>query len=202
MLALRDYQGTIMAMQVEVVPYESQCGAVPVMIWMFLMENEEVLRRRCRQLMRTPQDAEDALSELRLHLFKLLIKDFEQLALIKNVTAWLARIAHNYCIDCMRKTQLTCSLEWLDSDRSEPLIPQIITPGPEQNACFLETLTALTSAMGRLPVLLCEAIELRCVEGAEYDEIAAALETTESNVRKRVQLGRRQLRILMNPIKD
>ncbi|WPN55785.1 RNA polymerase sigma factor [Pseudomonas sp. P9_31] len=155
------------------------------------------MRKRCRQLTRSPQDAEDALSELRLHLFNLFRKEPERLTAIDNVQAWLRRVTSNLCIDRMRKTPATCSLEWLDHDLYESVTWQPLHYGPERTALVLETLEALNVAIERLPASLSKALELRCIDGAEYESMAGTLEISESNARKRVQLARQQLRVLL-----
>ena len=54
--------------------------------------------------------------------------------------------------------------------------------------------------MDQLPVLLCEALELRCIEGAEYQNMASKLAISEQNARKRVQLARQQLRAVLGKL--
>ncbi len=67
-----------------------QGGKEQADIWRFLMDNEAILRQRCRQVIRSPQDA---LSELRLRLFSLLLREPQRLTGIDNVPAWLRRVA-------------------------------------------------------------------------------------------------------------
>lgn len=174
-------------------------GSAQGEIWLFLIHHEVMLRQRCRRLLRRPQDAEDAFSELRLHLFNLLSKDPERLAAVDNVPAWLKRVAHNYCIDRLRKTPITCSLEWLDHDLYESVTWQPLHDDPEHNACLQEALQALNLAIGQLPMPLSQALKLRCIDGAEYEGMAGTLLITASNARKRVQLARQLLRDLLGP---
>ncbi|MBU6956580.1 RNA polymerase sigma factor [Pseudomonas sp. CVAP len=160
------------------------------------------MRKRCRQLTRSPQDAEDALSELRLHLFNLFCKEPERLTTIDNVQAWLRRVTSNLCIDRIRKAPTTCSLDWLDHDLYESVTWQPLHYSPEHTAFLLESLEALRVAIDQLPASLSEALELRCIDGVEYESMAGTLEISESNARKRVQLARQQLRVLLGTFNE
>ena len=163
-------------------------------IWRFLMDNEAILRQRCRQVIRSPQDAEDALSELRLRLFSLLLREPQRLTGIDNVPAWLRRVASNHCIDRLRQVLPNCSLDWVDSQLFNESHIQAGRGGPEHTASMHESLEALNAAMQRLPEQLFQALEQRCISGVGYGEIAGALAISEPNARKRVQLARQLLR--------
>ena len=164
------------------------------------MDNEAIMRRRCQQVLHSPQDVEDALSELRLRLFHTLTKEPERLHTIDNVPAWLRRVASNHCIDRLRQTSPTYHTEWLDNalfDEQEVHPPHA---SPEYMACLHEALEALSAAMQRLPAQLCEALEQHCIIGVEYVDMAGALAISEPNARKRVQLARQQLRGWLWPL--
>ncbi|WP_353926557.1 sigma-70 family RNA polymerase sigma factor [Pseudomonas sp.] len=158
------------------------------------MDNEAILRQRCRQVIRSPQDAEDALSELRLRLFNLLLREPQRLTGIDNVPAWLRRVASNHCIDRLRQALPNCSLDWVDSQQFSDSHLQAGRGGPEHTASMHESLDALSVAMQRLPEQLFQAFEQRCIGGVGYGEIAGALAISEPNARKRVQLARQLLR--------
>jgi len=190
----------IMASDRDAKPHGVEHGCAPNEIWLFLIHHDAIIRQRCRRLLRRPQDAEDALSEVRLHLFNLLSKAPERLNSVENVPAWLKRVAHNFCIYRLRKTPVTCSLEWLDHDLYESVTWQPPHDDPERNACGQEALQALNLAIGRLPATLSQALALRCIDGLEYEGMAGTLLISESNARKRVQLARQQLRGLLGPI--
>ena len=163
-------------------------------IWRFLMANETIMKRRCQQVIRSPHDAEDALSELRLRLFHLLEKEPERLSNIHNVPAWLRRVTHNHCIDRLRQTLPTCNIDWIDNALFDETQLHPAQDGPEHTACLHEALEALSAAMQRLPEPLSEALEQRCIGGVEYGDMAVILAISEPNARKRVQLARQQLR--------
>lgn len=168
-------------------------------IWRFLMDNEAIMRRRCQQVIRSPQDAEDALSELRLRLFHLLQKEPGRLASIDNVPAWLRRVANNHCIDRLRQSRPTCSIDWVDNELFDSTALQPVQGGPEHAACLHEALQALSKAMQRLPAPLCEALEQRCVGGVEYGDMARALAISEPNARQRVSQARKLLNGWLRP---
>ncbi len=66
--------------------------------------------------------------------------------------------------------------------------------GPERQACLQEAVEVLDKALNRLPPNLGQALEQHCICGVEYVELAGLLQVSEPNLRKRVQLARRQLR--------
>ncbi|UXY51900.1 RNA polymerase sigma factor [Pseudomonas tohonis] len=169
-------------------------GTQRTLLWKFLIDHEPLMRKRCQQLTRNPQDAEDALSELRLRLFTLLLREPGRLDGIDNVPAWLRRVASNHCIDRLRSTPLTCNLDWLDQQLHDNAAWQPHQLGPERQACLQEAVEVLDKALNRLPPNLGQALEQHCICGVEYVELAGLLQVSEPNLRKRVQLARRQLR--------
>lgn len=188
-----------MASDREASPRDARHGSARDEIWRLLIHYEALMYQRCRHLLRRTQDAEDALSELRLHLFNLLSREPERLSAVDNLPAWLKRVAHNYCIDRLRRTPSTCSLDWLDQDVYHNAAWQPQHDNPEHRACVQEALQALSGALGQLPATLAQALELRCIQGVEYPAMACTLLISESNARKRVQLARQQLRDMLDP---
>lgn len=161
----------------------------PHHVWKLLIDHEPVLRRRCQQLTTNRQDAEDALSELRLRLFTLLLREPQRLEHIENLPAWLRRVASNHCIDRLRSTPSTCSLDWLDLHPADSAGNE-----PERQACLREAMETLGKALHQLPPNLGDALWQHCVDGMAYGELARHLQIKEPNLRKRVQLARDQLR--------
>lgn len=183
-----------MAKQIAASPEGAQLGTNQTAIWRFLIDHEQVMRQRCRQIMRSPQDAEDAFGDLRLRLFNLLQSEPGRLASIHNANAWLRRVANNHCIDHIRRTPLNCDLDQVDLALQHNTCWQPPTHCPEQQACLQEELSALGTALRSLPRQLGDLLEQRCIDGAEYGELAILFELSEPNIRKRVQLARQQLR--------
>ena len=110
------------------------------------------------------QDAEDALQDVFMKAFAGLRANDRELAL----RAWLYRVAHNRCVDQIRRATPPVSLE------AEPLAPAICDPASaiEQR----EELRRLVVDVGRLPHQQRSALLMRELSGMSYAELADSLE--------------------------
>ncbi len=162
-------------------------------IWGFLIENEDVILSQCFNILGTLHEAEDALSEIRLHLFDLLSHKTDYLKEIQNHTAWLKQISKNYCIDYIRKQRHITN--WGETDPERP---------NDNNSVFhsihIERLiNELNAILNSLPQPQGDALFDRIVDGRSYISIARSQNITEANARKRVQLARQSIRNSLNP---
>ena len=110
------------------------------------------------------QDAEDALQDVFMRAFAGLRANDRELAL----RAWLYRVAHNRCIDQIRRPPPAVGLD------SEPLAPAISDPvtATEQQ----EDLRRLVVDVGRLPEQQRSALLMRELSGMSYAELAETLD--------------------------
>ena len=74
------------------------------------------------------------------------------------------------------------------------LIPDRLDADPGERVSARDLLMRVESAMERLPLRQRTALHLRAVEGWDYGEIAAVLETSEGATRNAVMEARRRLR--------
>jgi len=126
-------------------------------------------------------DAEDALQEVLLRAYSALRRDDRPVTL----RAWLYRIAHNYCIDQVRRpVPAPCDL--YDVSRPANHDPVVVV---EQH----ETFARIVSDIQRLPEQQRSAILMSAVDGMRYVEIAAALEISEPAVKSVLNRARRSL---------
>ena len=88
---------------------------------------------------------------------------------------------------------LTCNLDWLDQQLHDNAAWQPHQLGPERQACLQEAVEVLDKALNRLPPNLGQALEQHCICGVGMWSWQACC-VSEPNLRKRVQLARRQLR--------
>lgn len=161
--------------------------------WIIWERHKGYLQRLCaRQMNNDPADVEDALS-------RAMILAWEKLpvhaAKITNLKAWLARLTRNLCIDIHKERQ-----RWHrffdGGDDVEMVALERFMPGfaqPESGCLDDELLNLFQGAAEELPERLRDAFLLRCWEEQPYNDIAATLQITNANVRKRVQ----QARVLM-----
>lgn len=188
---VKSIQGTMMAKSLVT---GSKGGQERAAIWGVLMAYEPIMWQRCSQMIRSRQEAEDVLSDLRLRLFGQLERQPDLLDSIHNIAAWMRRVASNHCIDYLRRTPRTCDLESLDVELEGNICWQPHVLCPERQACLQEEIDVLEKALSSLPKQLGDLLEQRCIQGIEYHELAVIHTLSEPNLRKRVQLARRQLR--------
>jgi len=110
-------------------------------------------------------DAEDALQDVFIRAYSALRADNRPLTL----RAWLYRVAHNRCIDHLRKPQQNV-VELFDNVRS--------LDDPLDEIQRRDDLRRLIADVGRLPEQQRSALLMREMEGLSYAELAGALEVT------------------------
>jgi RNA polymerase sigma factor (sigma-70 family) len=109
------------------------------------------------------QDAEDALQDIFVRAYAGLRANDRELAL----RAWLYRVAHNRCIDELRRPPLTVS-EWIDHSA-----PQ--AQDPATKAEQRDTLRRLIADVQRLPEQQRSALLMRELGGVTYADMAGVL---------------------------
>ena len=111
-------------------------------------------------------DAEDVLQDVFARAYVALRADARPMA----ARAWLYRVAHNRCVDALRRpAPLPAELPDVEaSDLHDPLT----------QAARREDLTLLVTDLGRLPEQQRSALLMRELEGLSYADLAAALDCT------------------------
>jgi RNA polymerase sigma factor (sigma-70 family) len=112
------------------------------------------------------QDAEDVLQDVFVRAFGALRCDSRTV----NVRAWLYRVAHNRCIDHLRRPHPPAA-EIYEMSR-KPLLD------PVDEAQRREDLRQLVGDVGRLPAQQRSALLMREIDGLSYVELAGALDVT------------------------
>jgi RNA polymerase sigma factor (sigma-70 family) len=112
------------------------------------------------------QDAEDVLQDVFVRAFGALRADRREI----NVRAWLYRVAHNRCIDYLRRP-VPAPSEVFETSR-KPLFD------PMLEAQRREDLRRLVADIGRLPAQQRSALLMREIDGLSYCDLAAALDVT------------------------
>jgi RNA polymerase sigma factor (sigma-70 family) len=112
------------------------------------------------------QDAEDVLQDVFVRAFGALRGDRREI----NVRAWLYRVAHNRCIDYLRRP-VPAPSELFETSR-KPLYD------PMTEAQRREDLRRLVADIGRLPAQQRSALLMREIDGLSYSDLAAALDVT------------------------
>lgn len=163
--------------------------------WILWFEHQPRIRSCCfRWLNGHHASVEDALSQIVEKAHQYYVKTSE---VIRSPFSWLCKVAHNICIDIHREnkkqtrfvTEMTDNPEqyFFSTFESEELEDQVARE--KQIERLFESLDLLKHDLKKV-------IYHRFVEEMEYSEIAEVLSTTPENVRKRVQIARRELRLL------
>jgi RNA polymerase sigma factor (sigma-70 family) len=112
------------------------------------------------------QDAEDVLQDVFVRAFGALRNDKREI----NVRAWLYRVAHNRCIDHLRRPHPPAA-EIFEMSR-KPLLD------PVDEAQRRDDLKRLVADVGRLPDQQRSALLMREIDGLSYADLAGALDVT------------------------
>ncbi len=130
------------------------------------------LLRFCWQILRSKEDAEDALQEVLAAAFTAILADDREI----YVRPWLYRIAHNRCINQLRRASAVSagSMDEHHADNGRTLVETVL-----RRQAFRE----LVSDVQQLPSSQRTALLLREIDGFSYREIALAMGTTVPGVK-------------------
>jgi len=112
------------------------------------------------------QDAEDVLQDVYVRAFGALRADRRDV----NLRAWLYRVAHNRCIDYLRRPA--------PPDREIFEVSRKPLHDPIEEAQRRDDLKRLVADVGRLPEQQRSALLMRELDGMSYADLAAALDVT------------------------
>jgi len=163
--------------------------------WAIWMAHQNALRSRSLRLSGGNQaDAEDALSAAMVRAAQAFGRQP-----VHNPGAWLVRILHNTCMDQHRRNAHRVPIDTDDADLPQPSAAAWVkeAPSPEEALSQQESDAAWGRAMGALPASLVEPLRLHLDDWSD-ERIAAHLNISRELVRKRRQLARNRLRLLLD----
>ena len=141
------------------------------------------------RMLRDPASADDATQQTFISAYKA-IKRFKK----GSFKAWIFRIAHNKCLDLIRKMDRRPSVSIdEDPDDGAPLTLRDETSTPDESAEQLALTNAIQNCINRLGdgqravIILCD------VEAYDYTEIASILNISLGTVKSRINRARRKL---------
>jgi RNA polymerase sigma-70 factor (ECF subfamily) len=136
----------------------------------------------CLRVLRSPEEAEDALQTTYLNA----CRSLNQGTRPKRGSAWLLRIAQNVCLSRLRSSGRRSTFE----QAQDTAVLEATAPAPDREQ---DDLVGLTEALHSMPEQQRRAILLREWQGLSYREIADELELTQSAVETLIFRARRSL---------
>lgn len=148
-------------------------------VWAVWQQHAVTLRRFVQQRTREHMLTDDLLSEVLLRTYK----NCEKLAEVRDVQAWLTRIAQNALTDHYRKKQLNK----LSTADTLAATPEQELPEQRLAACLGEMLLLL-------PETDRQALQWADLEGLPQEVVAQRLQLSLSGAKSRIQRARKKLR--------
>ena len=138
------------------------------------------LYRYCASVLGDPQEAEEALQSSMFSAYRALRAHDREL----NLRPWLYRIAHNQCLDIMRRRRETDELSGLEEERGLNVSEQVD---------LREDVRQLRRDLAALAPEQRAALVLREMGGLSHEEIARTLEATPAAAKQLIHDARRSL---------
>ena len=137
--------------------------------------------------------AEDLAQEIFVKLY-LALDTFD---LRRPLPPFLFRIAHNHCLDALRKKKVPMVSLVKDEEEDRETQHADEKPTPEQLAQRAEVIRAVEAALEALPPDYRSALVMACVEGMSYEEISETLGLPMGTVKARIHRGREKLQQML-----
>ncbi len=153
---------------------------------------ESMVYRHCLQMLKTPADAQDAAQETMLRAYRA-FTTFEGRS---ELATWLFRIAHNVCLDALKKAHRQREGASLDALREQGFDPPAEGEGPDGAYERASRQAALHEAIAELPERQQALLSLRYGDGMEYTQIAKVMGLTLGTVKSALNRAREHLRAI------
>lgn len=151
------------------------------------------LWRLCCHYLPNRQDAQDALQETMLKIWRALPDFRGQSAL----TTWAYRLCVNCCLDQLRRQKSRVQTQSADEMREQGFDPVDLSPLPEETVEQSEMRAQLRACLDQLNPEQRTALLLCAVEGRSYEETAAIAGVGLGTVKSRVARARGKLAEMM-----
>lgn len=137
--------------------------------------------RYCYHMLRHPEDAEDVTQEVFLKAYQ----SIDRLTQIRSHSAWLYKIAHNQCVNLIRKKRLFRFIPYCRDYGNQTQNDRLLIHFEDRLAIdrVLSTLNSLDRSI----------ILLRVLEDKTYEEIGTIINAKPSYVRKRFERAKNKI---------
>ncbi len=154
---------------------------------------EGMVYRHCLSVLKNPADAQDAAQETMLKAFRAMSRFRAE----SQVATWLFRIAHNVCLDWLKKPGARRENVSLDALREAGFDPPDENPTHESACLAAGERERLSGAVAKLPPDQQALLLLRYGDGLSYDQLARTLGLSDGTVKSRLNRAREKLRSLL-----
>lgn len=147
------------------------------------------VRGLCRQLLGSPERAEDAAQEAFIRAYRA----FSRYDPNQPFVAWIMQIARNHCLDLLRRRSTETAIFGREDEEAAAAVAG---PDPDSLGAALgaERAAAVNAAVAQLPEKYRVPLALAYFADSSYDEIAAELGITRTHVGVLLCRGKQMLR--------
>lgn len=154
--------------------------------------HERAVYLLCLRMMGNREDALDCAQEAMLNAYRA----FDRFQGDNQGKTWFLRIAHNVCIDFLRKRRNVISLDTLREEGFDPTDPKQLSPYAQLEQ--KERMALLHQAVQELPEEQKSVMVLRDFQDLSYDEISAALDIPLGTVKSRLKRAREKIKQILS----
>jgi RNA polymerase sigma-70 factor (ECF subfamily) len=162
-----------------------------------IIQYEKFIYNIALRIMGNAEDAKDISQEVIIKIYR----NLSACGHIEHLRAWMARIAHNTCMDELRRRKGKTAESYdamvvLGDDTAEK---QIVDPaaGPEALLLRKEMAGLIQEGLNLLSDEHRALVVLRDVQGLSYEEIAEAVDIPIGTVKSRISRGRKILKNIL-----
>lgn len=159
---------------------------------------EGMVYRHCLQMLKNPADAQDAAQEAMLRAFR----SFASFQERSELGTWLYRIAHNICLDILKRAQRRYETASLDAMRDAGYDPSSGSPTPEDAYLRASEQETLREAALTLPDRDQALLSLRYGDNMNYAQIAKAMRMPLGTVKSALSRAKENLRAAVEKLKS
>jgi len=149
--------------------------------------------RHCLYMLKHSTDAEDAAQETILRAYR----SISRFAGSSGMATWLYRIAHNVCLDILRKPQRRRENISMEQLRNVGIEPEASIETPEERYLRDGETQQLLEAISQLPQDQQLLLNLRYGQGMSYEELAQATGMRDGTVKSKLNRAKARLQSLM-----
>ena len=154
---------------------------------------ESMVYRHCLQMLKNQTDAQDAAQETMLRAFR----SFASFQEKSELGTWLFRIAHNICLDVLKRAHRQHESSSLDMLNEAGFHPPAGNATPEDEYVKASDQQAVQDALQTLPERQQALLSLRYGDQMSYAQIAKAMNLSLGTVKSALSRAKEDLRTAM-----